>query len=84
MTVTSVCVIGIVTLTILGASSPKLETQEASQPTEQVQGAVTSDPETEVVEEGETVFDFQLTEEEVDGTEGAVFDFQLTEEELEQ
>ena len=83
LTVTSVCVIGIVTLTILGASSPKLETQETAQPAEQVQGAVTPETETEGVEEGETVFDFQLTEEEVDGTEEAVFDFQLTEEELE-
>lgn len=84
LTVTSVCVIGIVGLTILGASSPKLETQGASQSAEQVQGAVTPETETEGVEEGETVFDFQLTAEEVDGTEEAVFDFQLTEEELEQ
>ena len=83
LTVTSVCVIGIVGLTILGASSPKLETQETSQSAEQVQGAVTPETETEGVEEGETVFDFQLTAEEVDGTEEAVFDFQLTEEELE-
>ena len=84
LTVTSLCVIGIVTLTILGASSPKLQTQETSQPTEQAAGAVTPETETEGVEEGETVFDFQLTAEEVDGTEEAVFDFQLTEEELEQ
>ena len=82
LTVTSVCVAGIVLLTILGASSPKLETQETSQPIEQPEGAVTPDTETEAVEEGEAVFDFQLTEEEIEGTE-AVFDFQLTEEELE-
>ena len=85
LTVTSVCVVGIVTLTILGARSPKLETQEASQPTEQVQTQTTPDTEIEVVEEAEEVFDFQITEEETEGTEEAeeVFDFQLTEEELE-
>ncbi len=82
LTVTSVCVAGIVLLTILGASSPKLETQETSQPIEQPEGAVTPGTETEAVEEGEAVFDFQLTEEEIEGTE-EVFDFQLTEEELE-
>ena len=82
LTVTSVCVVGIVTLTILGASSPKLETQETPQPTEQIQSTTTPDTE---VEEGEEVFDFQLTEEEIEGTEDEeeVFDFQLTEEELE-
>lgn len=85
LTVTSVSVAGIVLLTILGASSPKLETQETSQPTAQTEGAVMPDTETEAVEETEAVFDFQLAEEEVDGTEEgeAVFDFQLTEEELE-
>ena len=72
LTVTSVCVVGIVMLTILGGTSKKLETteatvQETAQPTEQIQGAVTPDMETEVVEEGEEVFDFQLTEEEVEG-----------------
>ncbi len=84
LTVTSVSVAGIVLLTILGASSPKLETQETSQPTAQTEGAVMPDTETEAVEETEAVFDFQLAEEEVDGTEEgeAVFDFQLTEEEL--
>ncbi len=79
LTVTSVSVIGIATLTILGASSPKLETQETPQPTEQSQTPTA--PETEGVEEGEEVFDFQLTEEETGEEE--VFDFQLTEEELE-
>ena len=64
LTVTSVCVIGIVMLTILGGTSKKLETteatvQETAQPTEQIQ--------TETVEEGEAVFDFQLTEEEIEG-----------------
>ena len=80
LTVTSISVIGIVTLTILGASSPKLDTQEATQPTEQTQGTA----ETEIVEEGEEVFDFELTEEETEGTaeNEEVFDFQLTEEEL--
>ena len=52
LTVTSVCVAGIVLLTILGASSPKLETQETSQPIEQPEGALTPDTETEAVEEG--------------------------------
>ena len=84
LTVTSVSVVGIVTLTILGASSPKLETQETPQPTEQPQTPTAPDTETEVVEEGEEVFDFQLTEEEIEGTEEGeeVFDFQLTDEEL--
>ena len=84
LTVTTVCVAGIVGLTLLGASSPKLETEETAQPTEQPQSTVASDTETEEVEEGEAVFDFQLTEEEIDGTEEGeeVFDFQLTEEEL--
>ncbi len=72
LTVTSVCVTAIVVLTILGGSAKKLETteaavQETSQPTEITQGAVTPDTETEVVEEGEEVFDFQLTEEEIEG-----------------
>ena len=84
LTVTTVSVAGIVLLTILGASSPKLETQETSQPTEQTQGTTTPDTETEAIEAGEEVFDFQLTEDEVEGTaeDEAVFDFQLTEEEL--
>ena len=64
LTVTSVCVVGIVVLTLLGGTSKKLETtdaavQETSQPTEQIQ--------TETVEESEAVFDFQLTEEEIEG-----------------
>ena len=88
LTVTTVCVVAIVGLTILGASSPKLETteetaQETPQSTEETQSTTLSDPEAEAIEEGEEVFDFQLTEEEIDGTEEEVFDFQLTEEELE-
>ena len=64
LTVTSISVIGIVVLTILGGTSKKLETteatvQETAQPTEHIQ--------TETVEEGEAVFDFQLTEEEIEG-----------------
>ena len=70
LTVTSVCVVAIVSLTILGGSSPKLETtdataQEAPQPTEETQGTATPDTETEKVDEEEDVFDFQLTEEEL-------------------
>ena len=81
LTVTSVSVVAIVGLTILGASSPKLETQETPQPTAETENTVP----TEAVEEAEEVFDFQLTEEEIDGTEETeeVFDFQLTEEEIE-
>ena len=70
LTVTSVSVAAIVILTTLGGTSKKLETteatvQETAQPTEAIQGAVT--PETEAVEAGEEVFDFQLTEEEIEG-----------------
>ena len=70
LTVTTVSVVAIVVLTILGGTSKKLETtdaavQETSQPTEQIQEAAT--PDTEAVEEGEAVFDFQLTEEEIEG-----------------
>ena len=84
LTVTTVCVAGITGLTLLGASSPKLETEETQQSIEQPQSTMPSDTEMETVEEGEAVFDFQLTEEEIEGTEEAeeVFDFQLTEEEL--
>ena len=72
LTVTSVSIIGIVVLTILGGTSKKLETteatvQETSQPTEQIQGFGIPDTETEQVDEGEAVFDFQLTEEEIEG-----------------
>jgi len=68
LTVTSVCVVAIVGLTILGASSPKLETTEATvqetpQPGEAIQGATPPDSKTE---EEEEVFDFQLTDEELE------------------
>ena len=70
LTVTTLSVVAIVVLTILGGTSKKLETtdaavQETPQPVEQIQGAAT--PDTEAVEEGEAVFDFQLTEEEIEG-----------------
>ena len=64
MTVTSLCVVAIVGLTILGAASPKRETQEVEQPTEQVQ-QIPSPEETDTSEEEEDVFDFNLTEEEL-------------------
>ena len=72
LTVTSVCVVGIVVLTILGGTSKKLETteavvQETAQPTEQTQETATPPIDTETVDEGEAVFDFQLTEEEIEG-----------------
>ena len=72
LTVTSISVAAIVILTILGGTSKKLETteatvQETAQPTEAIQGAVT--PDMEAVEAGEEVFDFQLTEEEIEGAQ---------------
>ena len=84
LTVTTICVAGIMGLTILGVSSPKLETEETPQPTEQTESTAPSDTETEEVKEEEEAFDFQLREEEIEGTEEGeeVFDFQLTEEEL--
>ncbi len=86
LTVTSVSVVGITLLTLLGASSKKLETtdtavQEGTQPAQNVQiGGTPEAPKVETVEANEAVFDFQLTEEELE--DGAVFDFQLTVEEL--
>ncbi len=67
LTVTSVCVVAIVGLTILGATAPKLETQEDAQPADDVQQVTPSDTEMEATEEEEDVFDFQLTEEEIEG-----------------
>ena len=67
LTVTSVCVVAIVGLTILGASAPKLETQQEEQTTEEVQQATPIDTEIEETKEEEEVFDFQLTEEEIEG-----------------
>ncbi|RKU11493.1 quinol:cytochrome C oxidoreductase [Candidatus Poribacteria bacterium] len=67
MTVTSFCVIAIVGLTILGATAPKLETQEdAAQPADEVQQVTPPDTETTDIDEREDVFDFQLTEEEIE------------------
>lgn len=66
MTVTSVCVIAIVGLTILGATAPKLGTQEEVPPTEAVQQIPTPDSEDE-----EDVFEFNLTEEEIDAAKEA-------------
>ena len=71
LTVTSVCVVGIVTLTILGGTSKKLETTEATvqetvQPSEQTQETATPDTDAETTDEGEAVFDFQLTEAEIE------------------
>ncbi len=66
LTVTSVSVIAIVGLTILGATAPKLETTEETSPTEQVQQVAPPDTQTEQTDEEEDdVFDFQLTEEEI-------------------
>ncbi len=65
MTVTSFCVVAIVGLTILGATAPKLQTQDETLPTEQVQEVTPSDTEIEETDEEEDVFDFQLTEEEL-------------------
>ena len=67
MTVTSVCVVVIVGLTILGATAPKLETQEETQPADEVQQVTPTDTEPEETDEGEDVFDFQLTDEEIEG-----------------
>ena len=88
LTVTSISVVGIVVLTLLGASSKKLETTGAAaeagpQPAQNVQAV--GPPGVPEIEADEAVFDFQLTEEEIEDTteDEAVFDFQLTEEELE-
>ena len=64
LTVTSVCVVAIVGLTILGASAPKLETQEEETPSETVQQITPTEVDTEA-EEDEDVFEFNLTEEEL-------------------
>ena len=64
MTVTSVCVVAIVGLTILGASAPKLVTQEEETPSDTVQQITPTEVDTET-DEDEDVFEFQLTEEEL-------------------
>ena len=82
LTVTSVCVAGIVSLTLLGATAKKLETtEETAGPTPQ-EAPQPVDESQEVVEEGEAVFDFQFTDGAAEGGE-AVFDFHLTQEEIE-
>lgn len=64
LTVTSVCVVTIVGLTILGATAPKLEPVEEDMPSETVQQMTPSERDTEI-EEDEDVFEFNLTEEEL-------------------
>ena len=64
LTVTSLCVVAIVGLTILGASAPKLESVEEESSTDTVQHITPTEVDTET-EEDEDVFDFQLTEEEL-------------------
>ena len=63
MTVTSICVVAIVGLTILGVSAPKLETQDTDPPAGEVQQIAPLETETDEVED---VFDFQLTEEDLE------------------
>lgn len=64
LTVTTVSVVAIVGLTILGATAPKLDTVDAEPPTKEVQQV--TPPETQT-EEAEDVFEFNLTEEEIEG-----------------
>ncbi len=64
LTVTSVCVVAIVGLTILGATAPKLVTVEEETPSETLQQMTPSEVETEA-EKDEDVFEFNLTEEEL-------------------
>ena len=66
LTVTSVCVVAIVGLTILGASAPKLVTQEEETPSNNIQQITPTEVNKEV-EEDEDVFEFNLTEEEIEG-----------------
>ena len=71
LTVTSVSVIGIVVLTILGGTSKKLETTEATsrKPRSRQRQCeeLHANHGDRTVEEGEEVFDFQLTDEEIEG-----------------
>lgn len=69
LTVTTVSVVAIVGLTILGASSPKLDMQEETPPTEEVQQVTPPETQTPDTEEGEDVFEFNLTEEEIDAAQ---------------
>ena len=66
LTVTTVSVVAIVGLTILGATAPKLDTVEAESPTEEVQQVTPTETQTPDSEEKEDVFEFNLTEEEID------------------
>ncbi len=66
LTVTTVCVVAIVGLTILGATAPKLDSQEEVPPTEEVQQVTSPDTQTPDSEDEEDVFEFNLTEEEID------------------
>lgn len=66
MTVTSFCVIAIVGLTVLGATAPKLEPQETELPADTVQQVTPSKTDTDTAAEEEDVFDFQLTDEEIE------------------
>ncbi len=65
MTVTSLCVVAIVGLTVLGAASPKRETQEVEQPSQGVQ-QIPFPEETGTSEEEGDIFDFDLTEDELE------------------
>ena len=69
LTVTTVSVVAIVGLTILGATAPKLDMQEETPPTEEVQQVTPSDTQTPDTEEEEDVFEFNLTEEEIDAAQ---------------
>ena len=69
LTVTTVSVVAIVGLTILGATASKLDMQEETPPTEEVQQVTPSDTQTPDTEEEEDVFEFNLTEEEIDAAQ---------------
>ncbi len=69
LTVTTVSVVAIVGLTILGASSPKLDIQEETPPTEEVQQVTPPETQTPDTVEEEDVFEFNLTEEEIDAAQ---------------
>ena len=69
LTVTTVSVVAIVGLTILGATAPKLDMQEETPPTEEVQQVTPSDTQTPDTDEEEDVFEFNLTEEEIDAAQ---------------
>ncbi len=69
MAVTSVCVIAIVGLTILGATAPRLDTQEAEPPTEEIQQVTPPDTQIPDLDEEGDVFEFNLTEEEIDAAQ---------------